>query len=297
MGKTVLVIGANGFVGQEAAIEFARQGHTVVGVVRKAAAAEPFAKYGIRAVIGDTFADPSFLAEELAQADIIFDAVGVGELATFQPLYDAVIKAAKATIRPTKRFIYTSGCLVFGNRDEIIDDDEGGEMGMKGRAEIEALMLTKSDLLVTSVVRPAWIYGGNFGKYSPPWFKTTDGKVVIDGSPDKRFNWVHVVDLAQAIVTVATAPAQSIWGKAVNVADDKQVYSYREFRIAFAKVAGWKGTDADVVEVPEPAWAGMEITAVLSSGRALSLGWKARQKPLIEGFEEHYRTYLALTSS
>jgi len=60
-----------------------------------------------------------------------------------------------------------------------------------------------------------------------------------DGVKSQRWNWVHVVDLADAYVK-AVKKSHSIAGEAFNIVSDSSP-TYEQGLLAVAKIAGFKG--------------------------------------------------------
>jgi len=115
-----------------------------------------------------------------------------------------------------------------------------------------------------------------------------DGELVLHGSEEKRWSWVHLDDVADAYVRVVNS------GKDVDgeVFDVTGPYSptYGEVKIAAAKVAGWKGTIKKVE--PQGFWAICEVSIVTNSQKTFNLlGWREKHLGILNEMELFYRSY------
>ena len=109
----ILVTGATGLIGGAVARRLASAGHEVVGLARSDASAAKLAGQGYTAVHGD-LADAASVAEAARGADAVVHAASPsdGNRAAYdEAATRAIIDALRGT---AKRFVYTSGCLLYG---------------------------------------------------------------------------------------------------------------------------------------------------------------------------------------
>ena len=110
----VLVTGATGLIGGAVARRLASAGHEAVGLARSDASAAKLADQGYTAVHGD-LADAASIAEAARGVDAVVHAASPGDqntAASDEVATRAIINALRGT---SKRFIYTSGCLLYGS--------------------------------------------------------------------------------------------------------------------------------------------------------------------------------------
>ena len=62
---------------------------------------------------------------------------------------------------------------------------------------------------------------------------------LLDNVKDKRWNWIHVADLADAYVRAAKI-THAIKGEAFNIVSDSSP-TYEQLAIATARISGYKG--------------------------------------------------------
>lgn len=104
----ILVIGATGYLGGAVALRLARDGHTVVALVRDTAKAEPLTRAGL-ALRPGSLDDAAELKRAVAEADAVINAADSDHAAGVTAILEAIAGAAKT-------FIHTSGISVTGDR-------------------------------------------------------------------------------------------------------------------------------------------------------------------------------------
>jgi nucleoside-diphosphate-sugar epimerase len=119
----VLVTGATGFIGGAVARRLAAAGHRVVGLARSEVSAAKLADLSYQAIQGD-LADGASVARAARGVDAVVHAASPSDQNTAS--YDeAAVRAIIDALRDTsKRFIYTSGCLIYGATGETPATEE-----------------------------------------------------------------------------------------------------------------------------------------------------------------------------
>jgi nucleoside-diphosphate-sugar epimerase len=185
-----------------------------------------------------------------------------------------------AKARGVRRFIFASSCSVYGACDEIVDETSRfNPQSLYGRSKVasEAVLgaLNSPDFAVTCL-RFATIYGISGRTRFDLVVNLLCAKAVRDRmitvyGADQWRPFVHVEDVARAIMTTLRAPIHLVAGEAFNVGSDAQNYTLgevaelihsqapdaeittddtfvdkRNYRVSFAKIRARLGF--------EPAW-------------------------------------------
>jgi nucleoside-diphosphate-sugar epimerase len=142
-----------------------------------------------------------------------------------------------AKARGVRRFIFASSCSVYGACDEIVDEQSRlNPQSLYARSKVasEVLLgsLHSSEFAVTCL-RFATVYGISGRTRFDLVLNLLCAKAVRDGvitvyGPDQWRPFVHVDDVAKAVVMVLQAPVDLVAGEAFNVGSDDQNYTLGE---------------------------------------------------------------------
>lgn len=183
--KTVLVTGANGYIGNAVARAFVRAGWVTYGLVRRESALPSLASEEIIPILGSP-ADTSFLSR-LNDKKVVFDVIvsTTKQILNYVPHYKDIIALLRdmattsnaAGIRPL--VLFTSGCKDYGMMDKLADfpnlapHTEESRLNYppwaRDRAEYAIKTLENMDLFDTIVLRPTNVYGlssSYYGEFS-----------------------------------------------------------------------------------------------------------------------------------
>lgn len=209
-GATVLVTGTNGFVGGRVAAALLARGATVRGLVRR----EGTAPDGVEEVVGD-FTDTAAVVGALDGADAVVHCA-----ATAGPDLDqvrhvntygtrSVVDAMQAT--GVHRLVHISTAGVYEREGDTVDESaplvtDGAPYNLtKREAEDEVRAGVEAGLRATILRPPAilgWSPTSTWGQKFPAWVR--DGELPFTPHPDTTHVWVHVDDLADAVVLSLT---------------------------------------------------------------------------------------------
>jgi nucleoside-diphosphate-sugar epimerase len=219
----ILVTGATGLIGGAVARRLAAAGHDVVGLARLEASAAKLTGMGYLAVHGD-LDDAASIASAVRDVDAAIHAASPNDQNS--AAYDevatrAIIDALRGT---SKRFLYTSGCFLYGTtgdtpatEDSPLDPLELGRF----RQALEAEILAAADDGVHGIIlRPAWVYGNHAWTTMMMYGSVQEhGAARYVGNGQNRWTCVHVDDLADLyLLALEKAPAASILNGAHGVA-------------------------------------------------------------------------------
>jgi len=286
----ILVTGANGYIGGEVAAELRRRGHTVYGLVRKESDRAALVVKEIIPIVGD-LADVKTYDETLQKVSVVIDTVmnyadQPGTLSSNRGLLQRITELSKAA--PHKiRYIYTSGCLVYGEQQGAVIDETTVCKGNVNRAKLDQDIISNKDIEGV-VVRPAWVYGGKGNHYIGDWYSANDkGEIVVKGNPNKFWAWVHVHDLAKAYALIAEAPAGSVAGEIFDAADSSRA-TYEQTKVGFARAAGVKGPVVHEAAGTDFFSQLCEASILISGAKLRRLGWVPSRHSVLDDLPLQY---------
>jgi len=160
------------------------------------------------------------------------------------------------------------------------------------RRKVELLVLGSSDFVGT-VARPAFLYGGS-GSYTGPYFSMAEEKkLVVSGSPDKKWSFIHAADLAEGYLLIAEAPRSNVKGEIFNFGDGTRS-TIKEVVLAAAKAVGYNGEITYVPAGNDFMGVNAEQSCLLDCSKARKLlGWVPKHFGFVEDIERYYATWKA----
>lgn len=295
----VFVTGASGYAGYYAAIRMAAAGHLVTGLVRNSAQPrlDLLRRHEVALLQGDV-AEPDTYRAELERSDVIIHTMldKKRPFDTDRALF-ATLESLPPRV-PARRFIYTTGCSIFGKLsvaviDEKTEPNPDHPLAFRRGLEREALALKNVSAVV---VRPGFMFGfDGFNSVSTDWFELAEsGDPVFRGDREKGWSWIHIGDLAEAYRLVAEAENAVVGGEIFHLADDHRPLSLDVMRACVAAT----GATADIrFEGPKKGdnvstWFDQNefITAQKARER---LGWSPRHEGVIESAPRIYQSWKA----
>lgn len=280
---TVVVTGANGFVGSHVCAALADRSAAVRAVVRRAGTAPDLPEVEER--VGD-FTDPGFAAEVVAGADVLVTTVHplAGDRETQREVgHHGTMSVARAAVDAgVPLLVHVSTASVYDRRpgvgdvDEhsaLVPDDAGDYAVVKRDTDLD---LARLEGPTRVLLRPPAILGP--GRTSV-WNTSRPEEICEEeparhAVPDRSWAWVHVEDLAALAADVAVG--------AVPTADDPEAGPVAggctPVNVA-GEPANWRdylGTVTEAVGVEAvwdegPAWTGRIL-----ADRARAWGWEPR---------------------
>jgi len=306
MATTVFITGATGYIGHQLAVNFAEAGFRVFGLVRSQEKGAHLARHEVTPVVGD-INDPASYHEALAHASVVIDTVMdfariKGDLFEANRILLTATAKAAAEQEVTKTYIYTSGVLVYDHSERVRDESYTLKSEtllpiFKARVAFENEVLNHSGVRGI-VLRPGFVFGGaaGAGNHLHGFFQkaSTSDKIVIQNNlKDKRWNWIHVADLADGFIR-AVKRASHLKGEAINLVSDSHP-TYDEISHVTARVAGFKGT-FEYTDEPGTDFVSQAATktVLLTHHKARELlGWSPSHVGAIEDIDLYYRAWRA----
>lgn len=238
----VLVIGGAGYIGSETVGLLLKQGKKVRVLDRLMYGMEPLSEFlnhpNFELVEGDS-TDITKLTRAMKDAASVVHLAGLvgdpacgidAELTRHTNIIATRMAKDVAQSLGVRRFIFASSCSVYGASDkEVSELDDLNPVSLYAQTKIdseqELLPSVRDDFFVT-ILRFATV----FGHSRRPRFDLvgnlfvaqamTNGLVTVVG-PEQWRPFVHVSDLARAIVLVLTSPEAAVQGQIFNVGDKR----------------------------------------------------------------------------
>jgi nucleoside-diphosphate-sugar epimerase len=299
----IFVTGVSGYAGFHAALRLAAAGHAVTGLVRNPQ--QPrlniLRMQEVALVHGDACQTDTYRAE-LERSDAVIHAM-LDKKRHFEAdraLFAALQELPPRT--PRRRFIYTTGCSIFGKvpdaeLDERTEPNPQHPLSFRRALEREALALTN---VATVVLRPGFMFGADgFNSVSTDWFAMAEeGDPVFRADHDIGWSWIHVADLAEAYRLAVEADEAVVAGEIFHLGDEHRPRSLDVMRACVA-AAGYQG---DIrFEAPKKGdnvstW--FNQNEFVSSRKARErLGWHTRHSGILESVKPVYEAWKAAQRS
>jgi nucleoside-diphosphate-sugar epimerase len=219
-----LIVGC-GYVGKALGEELARRGHEVFGLTRTVEAQKEFKRIGIVPFEAD-ITKPVDLAKLPVDFDWVVNCVSSsrGGAQDYRSVYLGGMRnlIQWLSIRPPKKFVYTSSTSVYGQTDgslvtEVSPTEPATETARILLEAEKVLLQAAAPSFPALLLRVAGIYGPGRGY----WLKQfLTGEASIEGKGDRYLNMVHRDDVVGAIIAaLEKGSVREIY----NVADDEPV--------------------------------------------------------------------------
>jgi nucleoside-diphosphate-sugar epimerase len=299
----IFLTGASGYAGYYAALHLAAAGHRVTGLVRhpEQPRLNTLRIQQVNLIHGDV-AEPESYRSELERSDVVIHTM----LDKKRPLdTDRAMFAALRALPPRStrlRFIYTTGCSIFGKlpilvMDETVEPNPTHALAFRRTLEKEALAIDGID---TVVPRPGFMYG--YDAYNcavGDWFAMIErGDVAFRGDRERGWSWIHIADLSEAYRLMAEADSRAVTHEVFHLADDLRPKSLDVMRACIA-AAGYRGE----LRFEEPhegenlsSW--FNQNEFITSQKARErLGWRPRHAGVLDSIEQIYASWKASRSA
>lgn len=229
MQQSVLVLGANGFIGKEVVSALAATGWAtpICGVRRSAAQDRGFEQRMVEAT------NPESVAGAIRGVSAVVDCVAGGA--------DTIVASAKALFaaagkaEPAVRVMHLSSMAVYGNAVGLVDESAPlrGDLGPYSVAKIEAEQLARAYPRAV-IFRPGCVYGPTSPQWSIRFARLLLSRRLGDlgAAGDGSCNLVHVADVAAAIVRALERPETD--GQVFNLSTPEPP-TWNEYLIKYAK--------------------------------------------------------------
>lgn len=210
-----LVTGATGFIGSHLVDALLKEGHDVTALVRTSSSLRWLEGKAIRLATGDV-RDPASLKDALRDQEYVFHLAGKVAARSFREfdetnhvgtrnLMDAILKHG----REVKKVIYVSSLAAGGPTTPdhpLTEEDPSHPISLYGKSKYlgEQAVLDCRDRVNVVAVRPPIVYGPR-DRGVLPFFRMVKRHLQFNlGFRDRYVTVVHVLDVARALIMVAT---------------------------------------------------------------------------------------------
>lgn len=326
--KLVLVLGANGYIGNAAARAFVRAGWDVYGLVRSAGSSTALATEEIHPVVGsidDASTHPAIRQALPATPDVIVSTTE--NTLDFIPHFNNILALLEVLSVPRREnsmlplVIYTSGSKDYGIGPHYANDstlkaiDEESPLRppqfAAARVQNAPRIFEQPDIYDAVLVRPTNVYGKASSYYSV-CFRTGERIAAATEDPSQRVliaptqpEWIshalHIDDCSDAYVSIASAPRELIRGEIFNISSEsyESAADILEAMAAEYDIAGGiKYVNLDEISSTEDSSLAMAVgfpQLISSEKLRKATGWKSVRKSFSKGFHTYRLAYEAST--
>lgn len=271
--KHWLIIGC-GYVGSRVARAALANGERVTAITRSTGRAVELQSLGITPIVADV-ADPDSL-QVLPEADVWLHAVAYDRLSPLprrSVTVDGLCHVLSAAAGKCKRLIHISTASVYGTADGSLVDEqtpcepttEAGQLALEAEGLVEQFNAPATTLRLTGIYGPGRLIAR---------IDQLRQLAVLPGSGESWLNLIHVDDIVQVVLRIATAARPD----GLYLVTDDQPITRREFYSEVARL-----TNAPLPRFEMDDVVANEVTSI-SNGRTQGLNKRCRNTKIKEEF-------------
>lgn len=315
--KSVLVTGANGYIGNAVARAFVRAGWITYGLVRNQETRAALRANEIISILGSA-SDRAFVERSAHQTRFVFDVIVscTEQIMDYIPHYNDTIALLRALAEASNKVgvrplvMFTSGCKDYGmtgldGSEDLEPHTEESPLSpppiLVPRAAHAVKVFDHTDLFDAVVIRPTTLYGLSGSFYGPIFdvaAKAAEkGVLELTAHSKSIMHGTHVDDCAEAYVTVAEADRGTVKGQCYNISGRR--YETLE-EVANALVEEYK-IEGGVEYLPEKKSTGVDVVQMLigfsqwvgSEKLRRDIGWRDKRQLFSEAVHTYRKAYEA----
>ncbi len=300
-----LVTGATGFIGRHLTELLVSRGEQVRCVVRESSDTSSLEKLGVELVVG-SLTDRAFLEQAVRGVDVVMHLAGLTSAFSLNALlkvnrdgtYFLAEACARQEIPPVHVVVSSIAASGPVARNQVRMEDDHPQpvsnYGFSKRAgECAALLL--ADRVPTSIVRPGMVFGERNTEMFPIFQSMARmGSHVVLGPATPRVSLIHVADLCELLVRVATRGQrvtvndnlQAVAGEGIYFGVCDEAPSYARLGSLLKRVIGKRGARQATLPSPMTWTVGIIVEGVARLlGRQLSLNLDKVREAQCESWE------------
>lgn len=312
-GKTVLVTGANGYIGRAVAQSFQRAGYKTLGLIRSSQSAHALQNHTIIPIVGSAKDRESTLQAIKQHAKVIDIVVSTtddkndfaGHFNDTIALFRAIARtSAEHGVRPL--VLMTSGCKDYGAQDEL-----DGNPNLRGHTEESPLQppeflkqrttysqkILDEESFDSVVLRPTLVHGGD-SSWLGGFFhmaeqaKSKNKPLRFAADPRTIIHSMNVHDCGDAYVALANHSNRAdIAGQCFNISPGNRYETLGDIGDALVKSYGLTGVEYDPpkVNIITPTNALINFSQFVGSEKLRGLTGFTDSRPMFAQDLERYR--------
>jgi len=247
--RSVLITGANGFIGSRLCALFLKEGFTVIAGVRKSADLSMLQGLAVQYRYGDV-TDPAGLPAMVTCVDYVIHNAGVVKAKSHDQFFAVnadgtrnLLQAVAASNRKVRRFVLVSSMAAVGpSRDgkPLTEETAPNPVTVYGQSKLagERVCAEYANKLPITIVRPHGVYGPG-DKESLAFFRISNNRLKpLFGKTRRMMQMVHVDDVCRGVLKATIAEVKS--GSAYAIAENR-AYTLREMVTLLEQASGKKG--------------------------------------------------------
>jgi len=246
---SILITGANGFVGSRLCRLFLEKGYHVVAGVRRRADLTLLDNLEVEYRYGDV-TRPESLPAMVTGVDYVIHNAGIVKAKKAARFFEVNERGAQTLAETVlrhnanvKKLLYVSSLAALGPSDgttPVSEADPPHPVTTYGRSKLagEQAVLSFADRLHVIAVRPSGVYGPGDREMFSIFDSINKGIRPLAGDLSRAIQLIHVDDLCRAVQMAIEGPTVS--GEAYLIAENR-VYTMREMIDTFAAAVGKRG--------------------------------------------------------
>jgi dihydroflavonol-4-reductase len=256
-GKSALVTGATGFIGQHLVKALLKRGDSVTCLIRRAGNKQKTQNPCVRTVIGD-LANKEALEDSVKGTDVIYHVAGAIKAANRDEYFQInqvgtrnLLEAAAKKNPELSRFVHVSSLSAAGpaqNGRALSEQDRPNPISWYGESKLksEQEVMRYAGVYPVTVLRPSAVYGPGDRETLLIFRMIKHGLLITPGRSQRTFSLIHADDFSQACIRAGESASPS--GE-IYFISRPETFSWEDIARAIARFLG-----KSYLRFPCPEW-------------------------------------------